>query len=216
MNFASRVTASSLRLFSNVHYGLREPVWLSSLSSKDVTLGYYHSLAQKRRKQLEGERKASKPLNPVPTLHVANTLPLSSREMENSSLVVLAAMGRYEARVEILKRHIMTVDNIGYEIACQTFEKIHDENRNYIWLSSLPYQVGIVTALTAAAASIPLCFYLPTVVYFNEHYVTADVPEPKDLETFLEVGSWAWNWMEPPLGQISFVLLCLQFTRYVQ
>lgn len=27
------------------------------------------------------------------------------------------------------------------------------------------------------------------------------------------VGSWAWNWMEPPLGQISFFLLCLQFAR---
>jgi hypothetical protein len=40
-----------------------------------------------------------------------------------------------------------------------------------------------------------------------------DVPEEKDLETALEVGSWAWNWMEPPLGQISFFLLCLQFAR---
>jgi hypothetical protein len=26
----------------------------------------------------------------------------------------------------------------------------------------------------------------------------SDVPEAKDLETALEVGSWAWNWMEPP------------------
>ena len=40
-----------------------------------------------------------------------------------------------------------------------------------------------------------------------------DVPETKDLETPLEVGSWAWNWMEPPLGQISFFLLCLQYAR---
>ena len=22
-----------------------------------------------------------------------------------------------------------------------------------------------------------------------------------------------WNWMEPPLGQLSFFLLCLQFSR---
>jgi len=27
------------------------------------------------------------------------------------------------------------------------------------------------------------------------------------------VGSWAWGWMEPPLGQISFFLLCLQWAR---
>ena len=44
-------------------------------------------------------------------------------------------------------------------------------------------------------------------------YVTADVPEPKDLETWLEVGAWTWNWMEPVLGTLSFVLLAFQFTR---
>lgn len=40
-----------------------------------------------------------------------------------------------------------------------------------------------------------------------------DVPEAKDLETPLEVGSFAWNWMEPPLGYISFFLLCMQYSR---
>ena len=29
----------------------------------------------------------------------------------------------------------------------------------------------------------------------------------------LEVGIWTWNWMEPPLGTISFFLLCIQFAR---
>ncbi len=43
--------------------------------------------------------------------------------------------------------------------------------------------------------------------------VCVDVPEAKDLETWLEVGGFAWNWMEPPLGTISFVLLCMQFAR---
>ena len=33
------------------------------------------------------------------------------------------------------------------------------------------------------------------------------------LYIVLVVGSWAWNWMEPPLGQISFFLLCLGFAR---
>ncbi len=37
---------------------------------------------------------------------------------------------------------------------------------------------------------------------FNEAFVTTDVPEAKDLETPLEVGGWAWNWMEPPLGML--------------
>jgi len=50
-------------------------------------------------------------------------------------------------------------------------------------------------------------------MWFNEHFVTTSIPENEDLETMLEVGSWAWNWMEPPLGTLSFLLLALQFSR---
>jgi hypothetical protein len=50
---------------------------------------------------------------------------------------------------------------------------------------------------------------LPFVVLF----LSVDVPEAKDLETPLEVGTFAWNWMEPPLGQASFFLLCMQYAR---
>jgi hypothetical protein len=49
--------------------------------------------------------------------------------------------------------------------------------------------------------------------WFNENYVTTDVPGAADLETTLEVGMWTWSWMEPCVGQISFVLLCLQYSR---
>lgn len=83
----------------------------------------------------------------------------------------------------------------------------------FSFLLGLPYKLGMATAVTAGFASFPLVFHLDTVEWFNTHYVTTDVPEPQDLETVLEVGSWAWNWMEPPLGQISFFLLCLQFSR---
>ncbi len=179
--------------------------------SKDIVQGY-HSLAQKRRKKLEFERKSREA---VLTPGKVNTFPLSCREMDNASLLVLSAMGKYDARVEILKRHIMACDSVSYEAASKTFQLISMENRKWMWMASLPYQVGIVTAITAGVVSIPLCFHLPTVAWFNYHFVTTDVPGPQDLETFLEVGSWAWNWMEPPLGQISFFLLCLQFSRYV-
>ena len=50
-----------------------------------------------------------------------------------------------------------------------------------------------------------------SVFWFNDVMVTTDIPPPEDLETVLETGSWAWNWMEPPLGQLSFFLLCVQF-----
>ena len=42
--------------------------------------------------------------------------------------------------------------------------------------------------------------------------MTTDVPEDRDLETPLEVAIWTWSWMEPPLGQISFLLLTMQVT----
>ena len=44
---------------------------------------------------------------------------------------------------------------------------------------------------------------------FNEKFVMTDVPE--DLEIYLEVSMWRCNWMEPICGQVSFVLLVLQF-----
>jgi hypothetical protein len=52
-----------------------------------------------------------------------------------------------------------------------------------------------------------------TALWFDEQYVTTDVPPPEDLETFLEVGSWSWGWMEPPMGQLSFFLLCMAWAR---
>ena len=37
------------------------------------------------------------------------------------------------------------------------------------------------------------------------------------FDTMLEVGSWAWNWMEPALGQLSFFILCVQLSKnYMQ
>lgn len=116
--------------------------------------------------------------------------------------------------------------------------------------ATMPYKIGLVTAIAGGLSSIPLVFHLDSAMWFNEHFgadplfplsishllppplafppacrppcpaltsrfaaVTAEVAEPEDLETWLEVGAWTWNWMEPPLGQISFFLLTLQFAR---
>mmetsp|Transcript_18335 Transcript_18335/g.25436 ORF Transcript_18335/g.25436 Transcript_18335/m.25436 type:complete len:279 (-) Transcript_18335:49-885(-) len=148
-----------------------------------------------------------------PTLEVARAMPLSCQEMDNASLITLAALKNHSARTEVLKRHIMVTDEVNYEEACRTFAKVAHYNRKGMLMHTVPYKIGIVAALGGAFASVPLCFHYDTVSYFNESYVTADVPDAKDLETFLEVGSWAWNWMEPVLGQISFFLLCLQYSR---
>merc|ERR1719498_2173273 len=80
-------------------------------------------------------------------------------------------------------------------------------------MAKFPYRAAIATSVFAGFASFPLCFHLDTVKWFNDAYVTADHAEAKDLETALEVGTWAWGWMEPPLGQASFFLLTLQYAR---
>lgn len=140
-------------------------------------------------------------------------LPHSLKQMDNNTLLTVAALKNHGARIEVLKRHIMSVDQCSYEEATATFEKIAKKNREGMALAALPYQLGIAAGVTAAMGSIPLVFDLSTTLWFNEIYVTTEVPGNEDLETALEVGSWAWNWMEPPLGTLSFSLLCLQFSR---
>lgn len=134
-------------------------------------------------------------------------------EVPNDTITVLARMGDHEAREERLIREIMCVDDIEWNDAHIRFQGILATNRRGIWLDRLPYCIGLITAVISSIASLPLVFDYDTILWFNEHYVTTDVPEPRDLETWLECGAWSWNWMEPPLGTISFILLSLRFGR---
>lgn len=147
------------------------------------------------------------------SIQTALSMPHSYEEMDNHTLLTVGALKNHDARIEILKRHIMAVDNCSHEEANEKFKAIAAKNREGMWIAALPYNLGIVAGVSAAAASIPLVFDLNTTLWFNEYFVTTEVPGAEDLETGLEVGSWAWNWMEPPLGTISFALLCLQFSR---
>jgi len=98
--------------------------------------------------------------------------------------------------------------------ACRTqlleLSKCSVANQN---LMKAPYLFSIYFALVAGWASLPLVFHFQTALVFNDWFVTADPPERGDADTWLEVGAWSWNWMEPPLGTISFFLLCIQFAR---
>ena len=105
------------------------------------------------------------------------------------------------------------VDSVSHEDALEVVRGMARKNAEGQAVSVLPYRIGINAAYVAAWASIPLVFSLQTAKKFNEVAVTTDVPEPADLNTMLEVGSWTWGWMEPPLGTISFFLLCLQYAR---
>lgn len=143
----------------------------------------------------------------------AKDLPISIKEMDNTTLITLGALGQVGALEEILKRHIMATDESSYEEASAVFKEIEQSNKKHNWIFEKPYQLGMSIGVVGACASVPLVFDLDTVQWFNENYVTADIPEPKDLETWLEVGSWSWQWMEPVLGHVSFFLLSLQFAR---
>ncbi|KOO27348.1 hypothetical protein Ctob_003574, partial [Chrysochromulina tobinii] len=80
-------------------------------------------------------------------------------------------------------------------------------------LMKAPYQLSIYTALVAGWTSLPLVFHYTTASIFNDYFVTAEPPDVGEADTWLEVGAWSWSWMEPPLGTISFFLLCIQFAR---
>lgn len=151
-----------------------------------------------------------------PTIEEARAMPRAWHEMSNDTLLTLCGTeGDPEANEERLIREIMTVDSLDWKSATKVLSKI--EKRNTTGFTKtfglLPYQIGLTSAVVSGALSLPLVFHFNLVVWFNEKFVTTDVPEDKDLETWLEVGSWAWNWMEPPLGTLSFVILTAQFAR---
>ena len=140
-------------------------------------------------------------------------MPTTYADYSNHVLLMLSAHGDDQAIRERMVRDVMKVDGVEHIEAEKTVGEIEQAAKSGLSISRLPYRVGIAAALVAGFGSIPMCFDLHTVLWFNEQYVTMDVEDAKNLETWLEVGSWSWNWMEPPLGQASFFLLCLQYSR---
>ena len=61
-------------------------------------------------------------------MDIAKALPLTTQELDNSTLVTLSALGNLSARVEIVKRHIMSVDGIDYDEAAIKFKEIEKKN----------------------------------------------------------------------------------------
>ena len=66
----------------------------------------------------------------------------------------------------------MSVDDIEWPIARQKFISIMLSNRQGLFVATLPYKLGIFTAVTSAIISVPLLFHLDTVLLFNESFVT--------------------------------------------
>ena len=128
-------------------------------------------------------------------------MPTTYADYSNHVLLMLSAHGDDQAIRERMVRDVMKVDGVEHTEAEKKVGEIEQAAKSGLAMSRLPYRVGIAAALVAGFGSIPMCFDLHTVLWFNEQYVTMDVEDAKNLETWLEVGSWSWNWMEPPLGQ---------------
>lgn len=138
-------------------------------------------------------------------------MPVMMCELSNETIIVLAEQGNHEASAERLAREIMKVDNVEWVEAQEKVKHIQEDNRKVLWVATMPYKIGIAASVTAGIGCIPLVFHHASASWFNKHYVTAELEE--GIDTFYEVGSWSWGWMEPVLGTASFTLLALQFAR---
>lgn len=69
-------------------------------------------------------------------------------------------------------REIMATDDISWTDAREKFLLIVKSNRQGLFIATLPYKIGILTAVSAGVVSIPLLFHLETVLLFNEYFVT--------------------------------------------
>merc|ERR1712151_1450439 len=104
--------------------------------------------------EVDPNRDATKP-----TLAQAKKLPLSYTELSNEQLIFLSALDSLEAREEMLKRHIMVVDDVEYPEASKTFSEIQVANHSGNLIRTLPYKLGIGTSVVAAGLSIPFTFH---------------------------------------------------------
>jgi hypothetical protein len=131
----------------------------------------------------------------------------------NELLLDCADKGDVGSVRELLTRHIMRVDGVAWKDADAKVGAIEEDAQSGLFKHKLPYFFGITFGFVAAWGSIPMVFDLATAEAFNAAYVTTEHPRAEDLETWLEVGAWSWNWMEPWTGTISFQLLAMQFMR---
>lgn len=140
-------------------------------------------------------------------------MPTAMAEMSNENLIILAEQGSNEACFERLIRDVMRVDNLEYMDAKTVADNIRLDNRKHVVKYAFMSWLGLFSGSAALVGCVPMVFSRSTALWFNEGWVTTEVPPAEDLESIYEVGAWTWNWMEPCLGTASFMLLCVQFCR---
>eukprot|EP00580_Thalassiosira_gravida_P003444 CAMPEP_0201621948 /NCGR_PEP_ID=MMETSP0492-20130828/47154_1 /ASSEMBLY_ACC=CAM_ASM_000837 /TAXON_ID=420259 /ORGANISM="Thalassiosira gravida, Strain GMp14c1" /LENGTH=503 /DNA_ID=CAMNT_0048091519 /DNA_START=173 /DNA_END=1686 /DNA_ORIENTATION=- len=178
-----------------------------------VTAGYASFPLVFHKETVDGSTPGSH-IDGKPTLEYVKGMPKTFASMTNEQILLFAELEIPEACRECIVRDVMVVDNVEYDEAMKVFEKIAETNREGMTAAAFPFYLGMGVALTAGYASFPLVFHKETVEWFNEAFVTSELPPKEDLETYFEVGAASWGWMEPLLGHISFFLLCMLETYF--
>jgi len=132
--------------------------------------------------------------------------------MSNDNLLILSALGDAAARQERFVREVMLIDRLSWDEASAHVGQMAARTVNEHHAQAASTVVG-VASVAIGIASVPLVFSREVACAFNDAFVTTPMPGAEDLETPLEVAIWTWGWMEPPIGTISFVFICLQFAR---
>ena len=132
----------------------------------------------------------------------------------SADLVVKAALHEHASSVrERLIREVMSVKHINYQRANAIVNDMSHANSSGLPKFKVPFHAGATLGFVACWASLPLVFDYSTALWFNTAFVTTEVPPAEDLETWLEVGAWTWNWNEPFMGTLMFQFLALEFMR---
>jgi hypothetical protein len=111
--------------------------------------------------------------------HAPASLPRAYCEMSNETLLIYASRNNSEAVREVMAREIMVVDQVSWHNAQAKLKEMDAANKQGMFVGFLPYKIGIIASVVGGIASLPLTYHLPTILWFNEHYVTADVPMPQ-------------------------------------
>lgn len=189
------------------------PAYKRHMKKQNFQKSDIQGLLESNIKGLKPSVGAHEPGIQKPTIEVAKDMGKAFSEMENDTLLVIAENGSHTARCEVLKRHIMAVDEVEYDVAEKKLEEITETSKKSLFLYTLPYRIGYICAIVAGIGAVPMVFEINTAMAFNKDFVTMDIPVKSDLDTVLETGAWTWNWMEPLTGTLSFSLLAFQYAR---
>jgi len=148
-----------------------------------------------------------------PSVKYASKQPTHVSELGHDTLAELAMNHNHSATRERLLREIMCVEDVSWEEAHKTLDRLDEFNEKFYWYESLPFRIGITGAFVIAIGGTMMVFHRPVAVWYAVN--VAGEAQPEDISNFTvnQVGTWTWSWMEPMIGTASLVLLCCQFAR---